>query len=84
MQTGDREGGISYEVTDRRKFLARKRRWRDRAEWRLLLQSEIRNRSRARRREIIITTHNVRAVAVDGTHGIGRALDVLSVYDRLG
>ena len=23
-------------------------------------------------------------MAVDGTHGVGRALDVLSVYDRLG
>ena len=28
--------------------------------------------------------HNVRTMAVDGTHGVGRALDVLSVYDRLG
>ena len=23
-------------------------------------------------------------MTVDGTHGVGRALDVLSVYDRLG
>ena len=27
--------------------------------------------------------HNVRRMAVDRTHGVGRALDVLSVYDRL-
>ena len=27
--------------------------------------------------------HNVRTMAVDGTHGVGRALYVLSVYDRL-
>ena len=28
--------------------------------------------------------HNVRTMAVDGTHGVGRALDGLSVYDPLG
>ena len=44
----------------------------------------MRNRSRARKRKIAITTHNVRMMAVDRTHGVGRALDVLSVYDRLG
>ena len=27
---------------------------------------------------------NVRTITVDGTHGTGRALEVLSVYDRLG
>ena len=27
---------------------------------------------------------NVQTMAVDGMHGVGRALDVLSVYDRLG
>ncbi|CAN0373569.1 unnamed protein product, partial [Ascophyllum nodosum] len=37
-----------------------------------------------RGREIAVATHNVRTMAVDGTHGVGRALDVLSVYDRLG
>ena len=31
-----------------------------------------------------MATHSVRTMAVDGTHGVGRALDVLSVYDRLG
>ena len=31
-----------------------------------------------------MATHNVRTMAVDGTHRVGRALDVLSVYDRLG
>ena len=42
------------------------------------------NRARARGREITVATHNVRTIAVDGTHGVKRALDVLSVYDRLG
>ena len=47
-------------------------------------QCKRRNRARARGRKIIIATHNVRTKAVDGKHGVGRALDVLSVYDRLG
>ena len=31
-----------------------------------------------------ILSHNARTMVVDGTHGVGRALDVLSVYDRPG
>ena len=46
--------------------------------------SERRIRARARGREITVATHNVQTMAVDGTHGIGQALDVLSVYGRLG
>ena len=42
------------------------------------------NRARSRGREMKVATHNVRTMAVDGTHGVGRALDVLSVYDGLG
>ena len=64
--------------------MARKRRRRGRAERCLLRQSKASNRARARGREITVATHNVRTMAVDGTHGVGRALDVLSVYDRLG
>ena len=82
-RNGDREKEMK-EVTDRRKFLARKRRRRGRAERRLLRQRERRNRARARGREIKVATHNVRTMAVDGKHGVGRALGVLSVYDRLG
>ena len=83
-RNGDREKEMKEEVTDRRKFLARKRRRRGRAEQRLLRQRERRNRARARGREITVATHNVRTMAVDGKHGVGRALDVLSVYDGLG
>ena len=83
-RNGDREKEMNEEVTDRRKFLARKRRRRGRAERRLLRQRERRNRARARGREITVATHNVRTMAVDGNHGVGRALDILSVYDRLG
>ena len=80
----DRERKMRKEVTNRRKFLARKRRRRGRAERRLLRQRERRNRPRARGREITVAPHNVRTMAVDGKRGVGRALDVLSVYDRLG
>ena len=83
-KTKGRKRYMKEEVTDRRKFLARKRRRRGRAERRLLRQRKRRNRSRARGREITVATHNVRTMAVDGKHGVGRALDVLSVYDRLG
>ena len=82
-RNGDREREMKKEVTDRRKFLARKRRGRGRAERRLLRQRERRNRARVRGREITVATHNVRTMVVDGKHGVGRALDVLSVYDRL-
>ena len=44
-------------------------------------QSKTSNRARAHGREITVATHNVRTMAVDGTHGVGRALDGLSVYD---
>ena len=65
-------------------LLARRRRRRGRAERRRLRQSKSRNRALARGREIAVATHNVRTMAVDGTHGVGRTLDVLSVYDLLG
>ena len=83
-KNGDRERGKVKKVTERRKLLARKRRRRVRAERRRLRQSKRRNRARARGRENAVATHHVRTMAVDGTHGVGRALDVLSVYDRLG
>ena len=81
---GDSEREMREEVKNRRKALARKRRRRGRAERRPLRQRERRNRARARGREIIVATHNVRTMAVDGKHGAGRALDVMSVHDRLG
>ena len=31
-----------------------------------------------------MATCNVRTMAMDGTHGVGQALDVLIVYGRLG
>ena len=86
-KNGDREGRKLKKSQKGETFwknLARKRRRRGRAERRRLQQSKRRNRARARGREITVATHNVRTMAVDGTHGVGRALDVLSVYDRVG
>ena len=86
-KNGDREGRKLKKSQKEEIFwksLARKRRRRGRAERRRLQQSKRRNRARAQGREITVATHNVRTMAVDGTHGVGRALDVLSVYDRLG
>ena len=77
---GDRERGIRNKATGRPKFLACKRRRRGRAERRLLPQSETRDRARVRKREITVTAHNVRMLAVDGTQGVGRVLDVLGTY----
>ena len=81
---GDRERRKIEKVTKRRKLLARNRRRQGRAKRCLLRQSKTSNRARAHRREITVATHNTRTMAVDGTRGVGMALDVLSVYDRLG
>ena len=40
-------------------------------------------RGRARRRELILATHNVRTMAVDGKHGVGREAEVLSAYQEV-
>ena len=82
-KNGDREGGKNEKVAEGRKMFARKRRRRGRAERRRLQQSKRKNRARARGREIAVATHIVRTMAVDGSKGVRRALDVLSVYDRL-
>ena len=63
-KNGDREGGKLKKSQRGGKFWeiwARKRRRRGRAE----------NRARARGRESTVATHNVRTMAVDGTHGVG-------------
>ena len=39
---------------------------------------------RARWRELIIATHNVWTMTVDGKHGVGRAAEVLGVYQAMG
>ena len=83
-KNGEREREMKQKVTKRSNLLARKRRRRGRAERRLLRQSKTSNRARARGREITVATYNVQTMAVDGTYGVGRALDALSACDWLG
>ena len=65
--------------------MARTRRRRGRTERRLIRQSATRNQARGRRRKIVVATYNnVETTTMDRTHGVRRALDMLSVYDRLG
>ena len=83
-KNGDREGGKNEKVAKKGKIFGRKRRRRGRAERRRLRQSKRGHRARAGGLEIAVATHDVQTMAVDGTHGVGWALDVWSVYDRLG
>ena len=56
-----------------------------RAERRLVRQSATRNRAHARTLTVItVVTRIVRTMAVDGAHGVGQAIDVFSVNDRIG
>ena len=68
----------------RRKVLARKRRQRGRAGRCAAPRQASSDGGLSRRREPIIATHNVRTMAVDGKHGVGRAAEVLGVYQEIG
>ena len=68
----------------RKKILARKKRRRGRTRRRAARRQASNDRDRARRRELVIATHNVRTMAVDGKHGVGRAAEVLDVYQEMG
>ena len=83
-KNGDKERRKIEKFTKRRKLLTRKRRRRGRAERRLLRQRKTINRARARGREITVATHNVLRMAMDGTHGVGRALDVFECVRSTG
>ena len=62
---------------------SRKRKRRGRA-GRCAAQRQASNdRDRARNKELIIATHNVRIVAVEGKHGVDRAAEVLDVYQKI-
>ena len=65
----------------KKKSQARKKRRQGRAERRREGKRAVEARASARHREITIATHNVRTMAVDGTHGVGQALEVLSAYN---
>ena len=66
----------------RKKILARKKRWRGRTGRRAVRRQASNDRDRARRRELVIATHNT--MAVDGKHGMGRAAEVFDVYQEMG
>ena len=71
-------------VVKRKKLLARKKRRRGRTRRRAARRQASNDRDRARRRGLVIVTHNVRKMAVDGKHGVGRAAEVLDVYQEMG
>ena len=70
-----------YKNYQKKKVFARKKRRRGRTRRRAARRQASNDRDRARRRELVITTHNVRTMAVDGKHGVGRAADV---YQEMG
>ena len=68
----------------RKKLLARKKRRRERTRRRAARRQASNDRDRARRRELVIATHNVRTMAVDRKHGVGRVAEVLDVNREMG
>ena len=68
----------------RKKVFARKNRRRRRTRRRAARRQASNDRDQARRRELVIATHNVRTMAVDGKHGVGRAAEVLDAYQKMG
>ena len=69
---------------ERKKVFARKKRGRGRAGRRAARREASNDRNRDRRRELVIATHNVRTMAVDGKCGVDRAAEVLGVYEEMG
>ena len=72
------------QITNQQNIPARKKRLRERAGGRAARRKRSNDRDRARRKKLIITTHNVRTTAVNGNYGVGRAAEVLNVYQDMG
>ena len=66
------------------KVLTRKKRRRGRAGRCAARRQESNDRDRVRREELVVATHNVRTMAMDGKHGVGRVAEVLGVYQEMG
>ena len=66
------------------KVLARKRRRRPRAVRRAARWQASNDRDRAPRKAPMTATHNVKTMAVDDKHGVGRAAEVLGMYQEMG
>ena len=73
-----------YKKIFRNIYISRKKRRRGRTRRRAARRQASKDRDRARRRELVTATHNVRPMAVDGKHGVGRAVEVLDVYQEMG
>ena len=71
-------------IEKQEQILPRKKWWRGRVGRRAARRQASNDRDRARRRELIIATHNMRTMAVDGKHCVGRAAEVLDVYQEMG
>ena len=71
-------------VIKRKKVFAKKKRRRGRTIRRAARRQASNDRGRARRGGLAIATHNVRTMAVDGKHGVGRAAEILDVYQEMG
>ena len=71
-------------IINEKKYLLGKRGGEEERARRAAWRQASNDRDRARRRELVIATHNVRTMAVDGKHGVGRAAEVLDVYHELG
>ena len=73
-----------YKKIFKKKMFARKKRRRGRTRRRAARRQASNDRDRACRRELVIATHNMQTMAVDGKHGVGRAAEVLYVYQEIG
>ena len=73
-----------YKKLLKKKVFAKKKRRRGRTRRRAARRQASNDRGRARRGELVIATRNVRTMAVDGKHGVGRTAEVLDVYQEMG
>ena len=71
-------------IQKERKFLSEKKRRRGKAGRRAARRQASNDHDRVRRKELVIATHNVRTMAVDGKYGVGRATEVLGMYQEMG
>ena len=71
-------------IIKRKKVFARKKRRRGRTRRHAARRQANNDQDGTRGRELVIVTHNVRTMAVDGKHGVGRTAEVLDVYREMG
>ena len=72
-----------HKIIKRKQYLLGKRGGEGRTGRRTARRQASNDRDRARRRELVIATHNVRTMAVGGKHGVGRSAEVLDVHQDM-